>query len=81
MSTETTTPDVEELNKLIRYTMWSVFRVGDITALDRAAAGNELTGGGPTLPSNRAWVTGAGAALEAIGPYVVSPHADPATRG
>ena len=27
MSTETTTPDVEELNKLIRYTMWSVFRV------------------------------------------------------
>jgi hydrogen peroxide-dependent heme synthase len=44
VSTETTTPDVEELNKLIRYTMWSVFRVGDITALDRAAAGDELTG-------------------------------------
>lgn len=38
----TGTPDVEELNKLIRYTMWSVFRVGDITALDRVAAKDEL---------------------------------------
>lgn len=38
----TGTPDVEELNKLIRFTMWSVFRVGDITALDRVAAKDEL---------------------------------------
>ncbi len=44
MSTGANTPDPEELNKLIRYTMWSVFRVDDITALDRAAAADELTG-------------------------------------
>src|SRR5690606_23954531 len=44
VSTGANTPDPEELNKLIRYTMWSVFRVDDITALDRAAAADELTG-------------------------------------
>jgi chlorite dismutase len=35
-----------ELNDLIRYTMWSVFRVSDRTALDtgRDAAGEELAG-------------------------------------
>ncbi|MFC3997808.1 hydrogen peroxide-dependent heme synthase [Nocardiopsis sediminis] len=37
------TPDPEELNKLIRYTMWSVFSSGDLAGLDRAAAGGELT--------------------------------------
>ncbi|GAA3973293.1 chlorite dismutase family protein [Thermobifida alba] len=44
MSTGANTPDPEELNKLIRYTMWSVFRVDDTAALDRAAAGDELSG-------------------------------------
>ncbi|MDA8370364.1 MAG: chlorite dismutase family protein [Nocardiopsaceae bacterium] len=34
--------DPEDLNTLIRYTMWSVFRIGDITGLDRAAAAEEL---------------------------------------
>ncbi len=30
-------PKARELNELIRYTMWSVFRVGDRAALDRAS--------------------------------------------
>ncbi|MFW5419169.1 chlorite dismutase family protein [Nocardiopsis sp. CNT-189] len=34
--------DPEDLNKLIRYTMWSVFKAGDLSGLDRAAAGAEL---------------------------------------
>ncbi|SKA24057.1 chlorite dismutase [Marinactinospora thermotolerans DSM 45154] len=35
--------DAEELNKLIRYTMWSVFKVGDLGELDRVAAVEEVT--------------------------------------
>jgi chlorite dismutase len=32
----------DDLNRLIRYTMWSVFKAGDLTGVDRAAAGAEL---------------------------------------
>lgn len=35
--------DPEELNQLIRYTMWSVFQAGDLSGLDRSAAADELT--------------------------------------
>ncbi|GAB3491159.1 hydrogen peroxide-dependent heme synthase [Nocardiopsis coralliicola] len=44
MSTGTTaeTAGTEELNQLIRYTMWSVFKAEDTAELDRAAAGAEL---------------------------------------
>jgi chlorite dismutase len=34
-------PKARDLNELIRYTMWSVFRVSDRAALDGAAAGRE----------------------------------------
>ncbi|MDA2814087.1 chlorite dismutase family protein [Nocardiopsis sp. RSe5-2] len=45
MSSETTPTgaDPEELNRLIRYTMWSVFKAGDLEGLDRSAAAEELT--------------------------------------
>ncbi|CAM4151041.1 hydrogen peroxide-dependent heme synthase [Nocardiopsis gilva] len=37
------TPEAaEELNKLIRYTMWSVFKTGDLAGIDRVAATEEL---------------------------------------
>lgn len=36
------TTNPEDLNALIRYTMWSVFKVGDTAALDRTAAGEEV---------------------------------------
>ncbi|GLU48969.1 hypothetical protein Nans01_33200 [Nocardiopsis ansamitocini] len=38
----TVTPEAEELNRLIRYTMWSVFKVDSLGDLDRAAVGDEL---------------------------------------
>lgn len=34
--------DAQDLNQLIRYTMWSVFKAGDLSGTDRAAAGEEL---------------------------------------
>ncbi|GAA4910603.1 hydrogen peroxide-dependent heme synthase [Streptomonospora salina] len=34
--------DAQDLNQLIRYTMWSVFKAGDLDGTDRAAAGGEL---------------------------------------
>lgn len=33
----------EDLNAIIRYTMWSVFRVGDLAGLDRSAAAAEIS--------------------------------------
>lgn len=33
----------EDPNSLIRYTMWSVFKAGDLSGLDRSAAAGELT--------------------------------------
>ncbi|MFD0776686.1 hydrogen peroxide-dependent heme synthase [Streptomonospora algeriensis] len=34
--------DAQDLNQLIRYTMWSVFKAGDLSGTDRAAVGEEL---------------------------------------
>ncbi|GAA1769978.1 hydrogen peroxide-dependent heme synthase [Streptomonospora arabica] len=34
--------DAQDLNQLIRYTMWSVFKAGDLSGADRGAAGEEL---------------------------------------
>ncbi len=36
-------PKARDLNELIRYTMWSVFRVRDLDATDREAAAGEVT--------------------------------------
>ncbi|GAB3445239.1 chlorite dismutase family protein [Streptomonospora sediminis] len=34
--------DAQDLNQLIRYTMWSVFKAGDLSGADRSAIGDEL---------------------------------------
>lgn len=48
MTTDHGTPEAaaeqEDLNRLIRYTMWSVFKAEDLRGLDRAGAAKELTG-------------------------------------
>jgi hydrogen peroxide-dependent heme synthase len=38
-------PKARELNELIRYTMWSVFRVSDRTGLEEGGPGNAAAGG------------------------------------
>lgn len=40
---EATGQDGTDLNALIRYPMWSVFKVGSLDGIDRAAAADELT--------------------------------------
>jgi hydrogen peroxide-dependent heme synthase len=42
MTAETTPAPQEDLNSLIRYTMWSVFRIGDVSGADRAAQADEV---------------------------------------
>ena len=44
-------PKARDLNQLIRYTMWSVFRVSDRAALDLAGPGEPRRRGSPSCSS------------------------------